>query len=380
MDVSRANKKLETSLRRVKALPKQEAEPILRFYQKCLRDGLSYLRINSYMEMLPLLTNRLGKPLDKAKESDVERVVSEINNNTKYKDSTKALYRITLKKFYGYPWIKTSIKRHQKELPELVNEDDALKIIEACDGLRDKALLASLYDLGCRPAELLQLTIGNVSFDEFGVVFKIKGKTGPRTVRGIFCSPFLRAWLDFHPLRSKPNAPLWIVKKPGKGEDYLMIGGLQTVLRKAAKSAGLNRRVFPYIFRHSRATYNASFMTESQLCAYHGWLQGSRMPSIYVHMSGRDVDEVLLDHYGIVKKEDSKKDTPKRCPRCTEINAPNVRYCFKCGMPMDRETAMKVENKDTGLMMEFMELMKREPKLFDILKGISGQGEKKDTS
>lgn len=247
MDVSRGENKLKSSLKRVKELPKEQAEPILKFYQKCIQDNLSLLRTNSYMEMLPLLTKRLGKSLDKATENDVERLVYDINNNTKYKDSTKALYRITLKKFYGFPWIKTSIKRHQKELPDLVSEDEALKIIEACEGLRDKALLASLYDLGCRPAELLQLTIGNVSFDEFGVVFKIKGKTGPRTVRGIFCSPFLRAWLDFHPLRSKPRAPLWIVKKPGKGEDYLMIGGLQTVLRKAAKAAGLNRRVFPYI-------------------------------------------------------------------------------------------------------------------------------------
>lgn len=81
MDVSRAEKKLKSSLKRLEKLPKEQAEPILKFYQKCMRDGLSYLRINSYMEMLPLLTNRLGKPLDKATENDVERVVSEINNN-----------------------------------------------------------------------------------------------------------------------------------------------------------------------------------------------------------------------------------------------------------------------------------------------------------
>jgi integrase/recombinase XerD len=270
MDVSRAERKLKSSLKRIKELPKEEADPILRFYKKCTNDDLSQLRINSYLEMLPLLTKRLGKPLDKATESDVERLVFEINNNIKYKASTKALYRITLKKFYGYPWIKTSIKKHKKELPELVSEEEALKIIEACEGLRDKALLASLYDLGCRPAELLKCTIGNVSFDEFGVLFKIQGKTGPRLIRGIFCSPFIRAWLDFHPLRSKPRSPLWIVKKRGKGENYLMIGGLQTLLRKASKAAGLNKRVYPYIFRHSRATYNAKFMTEAQLCAYHG--------------------------------------------------------------------------------------------------------------
>jgi integrase/recombinase XerD len=376
MDVSRAKKKLETSLRRVQALPEEQAKPILEFYQRCMRDGLSYLRINSYLEMLPLITKRLGKPLDKAVESDIERLVYEINSNTEYKDSTKALYRITLKKIYGYSWIKTSIKRHQKELPEIVSEEEALKIISACQGLRDKALLATLYDLGCRPAELLTLTIGDVSFDEWGAVLKLKGKTGPRPVRGILCSPFLRTWFDFHPLRSKPNSPLWIVKKPGKGEDYLMIGGLQTVLRKAAKAAGFNKRIFPYMFRHSRATHNASFMTESQLCAYHGWLHGSRMPSVYVHMSGRDVDDVLLNHYGFVKKEESKKESLKRCPRCTEINAPNVRYCFKCGMPMDRETTMKVEEKDTGLMMEFMELMNKEPRLLDILKGMKDIREK----
>jgi integrase/recombinase XerD len=35
--------------------------------------------------------------------------------------------------------------------------------------------------------------------------------------------------------------------------------------------------------------------------AYFGWIQGSDMPSIYVHLSGRDIDDAILKANGIVQ-------------------------------------------------------------------------------
>jgi len=42
------------------------------------------------------------------------------------------------------------------------------------------------------------------------------------------------------------------------------------------------------------------YLTEAQIDAYFGWIQGSDMPSIYVHLSGRDVDDAVLKANGIV--------------------------------------------------------------------------------
>lgn len=40
---------------------------------------------------------------------------------------------------------------------------------------------------------------------------------------------------------------------------------------------------------------------------FFGWVQASNMASIYVHLSGRDVDNALLKVYGIQNTKENKK-------------------------------------------------------------------------
>jgi integrase/recombinase XerD len=46
----------------------------------------------------------------------------------------------------------------------------------------------------------------------------------------------------------------------------------------------------------------ANHLTEAQMNAYFGWIEGSGMPSIYVHYRG-DIDDAILRADGIVQKE-----------------------------------------------------------------------------
>jgi integrase/recombinase XerD len=45
------------------------------------------------------------------------------------------------------------------------------------------------------------------------------------------------------------------------------------------------------------------YLKETQMNAYFGWIQGSDMPSTYVHLSGRDIDDAILKANGIVQKD-----------------------------------------------------------------------------
>jgi hypothetical protein len=74
-------------------------------------------------------------------------------------------------------------------------------------------------------------------------------------------------------------------------------------LIKVSNKAGINKNLHPHLFRHSRATYMANFLTEAQMNAYFGWVQGSDMPAVYVHLSGRDIDDAVLKANGIMKSE-----------------------------------------------------------------------------
>jgi len=53
------------------------------------------------------------------------------------------------------------------------------------------------------------------------------------------------------------------------------------------------------MFRHSQASRLANDITEAQMNEYFGWMQGSKMPTVYVHMSGRNVDQRLLEIKGV---------------------------------------------------------------------------------
>jgi predicted Zn-ribbon and HTH transcriptional regulator len=93
------------------------------------------------------------------------------------------------------------------------------------------------------------------------------------------------------------------------------------------------------------------------------------MASIYVHLSGRDVDDALLKVYG-VKKDEQRKDEsilkPKECPRCGSVNAKTAKFCSKCSLVLDIETALKVDKKIGDLNQITLALIER-PKVKKVL-------------
>ena len=92
------------------------------------------------------------------------------------------------------------------------------------------------------------------------------------------------------------------------------------------------------------------------------------MAATYVHLAGRDVDNALLKAYGIEVKENNSEKIP--CPRCSQENFSNTSYCSRCGMPLNMNAAVKVEDKRQEFedkVAPFMELLKSDPELRAII-------------
>ncbi|MDQ1255196.1 MAG: integrase/recombinase XerD [Euryarchaeota archaeon] len=117
----------------------------------------------------------------------------------------------------------------------------------------------------------------------------------------------LKEWLEEHPSKDCPEAPLWFnFAKREKSLKPLRYEAIRMRLNKIAKKAGINKKIHPHLFRHSRCTHMANYLTEAQMNAYFGWVQGSGMPSVYVHLSGRDVDGAVLKANGIINKDSTQ--------------------------------------------------------------------------
>ena len=222
-------------------------------------------------------------------------------------------------------------------------------MIKVADHPRDKAMVALLYESGFRIEELLTLCIKNIRFDEYGAKIMVRqGKTGMRLIRIVASVPFLSTWIENHPLSDNPDAPLWIGIGTRNKNKCMCYDNAWYLLKKLLKRAGIKKRVHPHLFRHSRATYfKKKKFSSDQMCHYFGWVEGSKMPSRYTHLSGKDIEEDVLRINGIKIKdeEDNNKFISKPCPRCKESVSPGGKFCPRCGTPFDVEIAMEVEDK-----------------------------------
>ena len=145
-----------------------------------------------------------------------------------------------------------------------------------------------------------------------------------------------------------------------------MCAGLGKMVKEVAAKAGIQKRVYPHLFRHSRASYYANKLTEQQLKAFFGWTGGSQMAATYVHLSGRDIDNAVLQANGA--KVDNSITEPKLkvkvCPRCQFSNPMESKYCNRCGAPLDETLIVEVQNKETNIKQAIAEVLK-DPKVIE---------------
>jgi site-specific recombinase XerD/ribosomal protein L37E len=272
-----------------------------------------------------------------------------------YKASTKRDFKITLRKFYRFlknteetpeelKWMKIQEKKSDRKLPEeMLTEEEIKRMISVADNPRDKAFIAVLYETGCRFGEIISLRIKHARFDDHGGILMVDGKTGARRVRIVSSVPYLTAWINEHNGKDNPEAFLW-TKRRGHGLIPNSYGGVRSLLTKLQTKARITKSVHPHNFRHSRATYLANHLTEAQMKEYFGWVQASEMASVYVHLSGRDIDTAILKTYGLQTENNGKQESilkPLACQRCSESNPSNNKFCLRCGFPLDEQERLR---------------------------------------
>jgi len=229
-----------------------------------------------------------------------------------------------------------------------------------------------LYESGCRIGEMLSLNIRNVQFDDYGATLTVDGKTGMRRVRIIASASALAAWISIHPLRSNIDAPLWVSLGTNSRDLPLGYTSACSLLRNLASAAHVSKRIYPHLFRHSRATRLANHLTEAQLKQHFGWVQGSDMAATYVHLSGRDVDRALfkLNGIGVSEADDKESFSSPVCPRCKERSSPDSKFCAQCGLCLDVKTAVAVDEAREKADRLMAELIKRPEVLEQMLKAV----------
>jgi integrase/recombinase XerD len=151
------------------------------------------------------------------------------------------------------------LPRLDRLLPEMLSEEEvgrllAVELPETPLGLRDHAILEVLYASGLRAGEIVGLRLENVLREEKLLRVIGKGNRERLVPVGEKAVAALERWLN----RGRPQ----LVKPKTGGEVFLGEHGkrlttarIWQIVRDMAKLAGLQRKIWPHLLRHSFATH-----------------------------------------------------------------------------------------------------------------------------
>jgi len=222
----------------------------------------------------------------------------------------------------------------------------------------------------------------------------VNGKTGNRHIPLINSIPYIKEYLDYeHPMPTNPNAALISGFGKGYGKS-ISVTILDTIYRdyknkyfpkliespnvseedRASITELMKKPWNPYIRRHIGLTDKSKFLKESILKQHAGWTSISNMPQVYLHYSGNESNESILEAYGLkTNSEEINKMQPKLCPNCGESNKIDSKFCHKCRMVLTYDSYQEVTQEKDTMKAELMKEMDKMLKMRLELHGVKLQ-------
>jgi integrase/recombinase XerD len=243
----------------------------------------------------------------------------------------------------------------------ILPDQEIEKLIREAPTLRDRLMVELFFELGARRGELANVKIKDIQFEEVGgritAIFMLTGKTGTGPRRIFECIPDLREYLNNHPNKDDPNAPLFFTLE---GNKPLRYGSIYSRIRMLGFTI-LKHPIKPHAFRHTRASKDARYFTDREMMKLNRWKRPD-MVAVYAHLSMRDISDKDLVLHGLKTKEDILRPIveTRKCKACHQENAPIAMYCSKCGAVLGKESTREAVQEEVRRILreEYPQLVK----------------------
>lgn len=285
-----------------------------------------------------------------------ERVVRHINREYDNPETNKD-YRVAVRNFgkivagtdeppESVSWIPGGYPSNYDPAPDpsdMLRWDEEIQpMLRACRNARDEALIALAWDLGPRPYELYDLSVGSVTDHKYGLQITVDGKRGRRSPVLVPSTTYLNRWLERHP--GDDSSALWTKLNSDEKISRRM---LKKALDEAAERAGVTRPVTPSNFRKSSASHLASQnVNQAHLEDHHGWSRGSEVAARYISVFGEQNDREIARAHGVdVGADEPDPTAPIRCYRCSRETPRERDLCMWCGAATSQKAVEKAREK-----------------------------------
>ena len=217
--------------------------------------GKSQRTIETYTSFNLSFLNFIKKQPEKITEDDVKEYLAYLISEKKYDPASVSLARSSLKFFYDSIlrknlFINIKTPKKQRKLPEVLSKEEIKKLIEAAQSLRDKLLIEFMYSSGLRLSECLKITKENVNLNEkTGIIKSGKGNKDRFFILSEKLIVDLQEYLKTHQES--------LIFSGRKG--FLNPRTVEKIINNTAKRAGIKKRVYCHLLRHSFATHLLEF-------------------------------------------------------------------------------------------------------------------------
>jgi integrase/recombinase XerC len=271
----------------------------------------SPLTLKSYAEdlesLLVFFTEQVGRVPDVAQvDIGTLRAFVAYLHACQYERTTIARRLACLRSFFKYcvregliqanPAKVLRTPRAGRRLPHFLTTEQVAKLLESPaanrhDGLRDRAILETMYSAGLRVAEVVALNV--TDWDRDADVLRVLGKGRKERIApvGSYAAKALSRWLEVR--KPDPQAPAaqssaLFLNRFGRRLTTRSVGRM---LEKYIATAGLDRLTTPHTLRHSFATHlldgGADLRSVQELLGH----KSLTTTQIYTHVSTRRLRE-----------------------------------------------------------------------------------------
>jgi integrase/recombinase XerD len=256
---------------------------------------LSPFTVRNYVFFNSKLLKHAKKEPDQIEEQDIKNYLADKLNDKATGSTILALAAIR----YAFTAIlkkdpTLNIKRPKKDdkLPTVLTKEETKALIEAAETKKSKLIISLLYSGGLRVSELTNLKIENLDFEK--AQGKVSGKGSKERV--FFFSKNLaheiKEYLEKKQFEQPEHQIIYIFPSTIDKTKPITPRNVQRIIKRAAKKAGIQKKVTPHTLRHSFATHlleSGVDIRKIQVLLGHKRIDTT---TIYTHVSGKSLEEI----------------------------------------------------------------------------------------
>lgn len=237
----------------------------------------------------------------------VERYVARLYEQGREK-SSQARALCGIRSFFNYLLLNDRLEKSPvefigtpkfgRQLPDVLSTAEIDRIIAAVDtttakGLRDAAMLETLYSCGLRVSELISLRMSDLFFGEGYVRVIGKGDKQRLVPVSTMARDRIQLYLECRrPFRASEETVF--LNNRGRRLTRVMVF---KVVKQATDRAGIDKQVSPHTFRHSFATHllegGASIRQVQEMLGHESILT----TEIYTHLDNEHLRRTVEEHF-----------------------------------------------------------------------------------